>query len=64
VKSALWVLSKLKLSQYGPEQVNFIRYRPVLSNLGLKEEFGYIPEKTTREVFDFYMKEGPIAGKE
>lgn len=63
VKSALWILSKLKLSRYGPEQVNFIRYRPVLSNLRLKEAFGYTPAKTTREVFEFYLKEGPIAGK-
>lgn len=58
VKTALRVLSILKLSQYGPEQVNFLRYRPVLSNTRLKQEFGYIPEKSTREVFDFYLKEG------
>jgi len=55
VRSALWVLKKLGLTQYGPEQVNFLRYRPVLSNLRLKEEFGYVPKKTTREVFEYYM---------
>ena len=60
VKAALWILSGLRLSRYGPEQVNFLRYRPVLSNLRLKEEFGYIPEKTTREVFDLYLSEGAI----
>jgi UDP-glucose 4-epimerase len=60
VKSALWGLARLNITQYGPEQVNFIRYRPVLSNKRLKDEFGYIPEKTTREVFEAYTKEVPI----
>jgi UDP-glucose 4-epimerase len=55
VRTALWMLKKLGLSQYGPEQVNFLRYRPVLSNHRLKEEFGYIPQKTTRQVFEYYM---------
>jgi UDP-glucose 4-epimerase len=55
VRAALWMLKKLGLSQYGPEQVNFLRYRPVLSNRRLKEEFGYIPQKTTQQVFEYYM---------
>jgi UDP-glucose 4-epimerase len=55
VRSVLWVLKKLGLTQYGPEQVNFLRYRPVLSNRRLKQEFGYVPKKTTREVFEYYM---------
>jgi UDP-glucose 4-epimerase len=53
---ALSFLKMLGLTQYGPEQVNFLRYRPVLANRRLKEEFGYIPKYTTREVFDFYLK--------
>ena len=57
VRSVLWVLKKLGLTQYGPEQVNFLRYRPVLSNRRLKQEFGYVPKKTTREVFEYYMAE-------
>lgn len=56
VQSALWLLQKLRLSQYGPEQVNFLRYRPVLANQKLKTEFGYTPQLTTREVFDYYLK--------
>jgi len=28
----------------------------VLSNRRLKEDFGYIPRKTTREVFDYYLE--------
>jgi len=55
VRSALWVLKKLGLTQYGPEQVNFLRYRPVLSNRRLKQEFGYVPKRTTRQVFEYYM---------
>jgi UDP-glucose 4-epimerase len=56
ITAALWILKRLGLSQYGPEQVNFLRYRPVLSNRRLKEEFGYIPRKTTREVFEYYLE--------
>ena len=55
VRSALWVLKTLGVTQYGPEQVIFLRYRPVLSNRRLKEEFGYVPKKTTRQVFEYYL---------
>ena len=56
LRGALWVLSKLGLTQYGPEQIGFLQYRPVLANRRLKEEFGYIPQKTTREVFEFFLQ--------
>jgi UDP-glucose 4-epimerase len=56
VKAGLWIMKKLGVTQYGPEQVNFLRYRPVLSNKRLKEEFGYTPEKTTREVFEYFLR--------
>ena len=46
----------LSLTPYGPEQVNFLRYRPVLSNRRLKEEFGYVPRKTTRQAFEFFVE--------
>jgi UDP-glucose 4-epimerase len=55
VKSALWLLKKFGLTQYGPEQTMYLQYRPVLSNRRLKEEFGYIPQKTSREALDFYL---------
>jgi UDP-glucose 4-epimerase len=38
----------------GPEQVAFLRYRPVLSNRRLKEELGYTPSRTTVEVLDAF----------
>jgi UDP-glucose 4-epimerase len=56
IRAALRVLKPLGLSQYGPEQVDFLRYRPVLSNEALKRDFGYTPERTSREVFDYYWR--------
>ncbi len=56
LRGGLSLLQSLHLTQYGPEQVDFLRYRPVLSNRRLKEEFGYIPQKTTREVFELFLQ--------
>jgi UDP-glucose 4-epimerase len=56
LRSALGVLHRFGLTQYGPEQVDFLRYRPVLDNHRLKTEFGYVPRKTSAEVFDFYCR--------
>ena len=56
IRVALTVLHPLRLSQYGPEQVDFLRYRPVLSNTRLKEEFGYSPQLSSTEVFEHYRK--------
>ncbi len=39
LQAALALLKPLGLTQYGPEQVNFLRYRPVLANRRLKEKF-------------------------
>ena len=55
VSQGLFVLKRLQLTQYGEEQVDFLRYRPVLSNDKLKNDFGYIPQKTSLEVFEHYM---------
>jgi UDP-glucose 4-epimerase len=54
LRGALRVLRLLGLTAYGPEQVDFLRYRPVLSNRRLKQEFGYVPRKTTREAFEVF----------
>ena len=56
VRAVLAILHPLGVSQYGPEQVDFLRYRPVLANRRLKEELGYIPRKTSAEAFDFYCR--------
>lgn len=55
LKTALWGLKGLGLTQYGPEQVGFLRYRPVLDNRRLKEVMGYVPAKTSREAFEYYL---------
>jgi UDP-glucose 4-epimerase len=56
IQGALRVLSPLGLSQYGPEQVDFLRYRPVLSNARVKTEFGYTPKRSSREVFEAFWR--------
>jgi UDP-glucose 4-epimerase len=56
LRTVLAVLHRFGLTQYGPEQVDFLRYRPVLDNHRLKTEFGYVPRKTSAEVFDFYCR--------
>lgn len=55
LSGVLFMLKRVGLTRYGPEQVGFLRYRPVLSNRRLKDEFGYIPQKTTRETFEYYL---------
>jgi UDP-glucose 4-epimerase len=54
LQTALAVLKRLRLTQYGSEQVDFLRYRPVLDNRRLKEEFGYVPRLTSSEVFELW----------
>jgi UDP-glucose 4-epimerase len=54
LQSALAVLKPLGLTQYGPEQLDFLRYRPVLLNTRLKSVFGYTPQLSSAQVFDMY----------
>lgn len=56
LRAALAVLHAAGLSRYGPEQVNFLRYRPVLANRQLKEVFGYVPQLSSAEVFDLFCR--------
>lgn len=49
----------LRLTEHGPEKVPFLRYRPVLANARLKEEFGYVPTRTTRQAFEDYLTTHP-----
>jgi UDP-glucose 4-epimerase len=56
LKVGLWVGKRLGLTQYGPEQLDFLRYRPVLLNTRLKEEFGYTPKRSSAEVFELYRE--------
>ncbi|MES2936252.1 MAG: SDR family oxidoreductase [Pseudomonadota bacterium] len=54
LRSALAALKPLGLTQYGPEQLDFLRYRPVLLNTRLKTGFGYTPRYSSAEVFELY----------
>jgi len=56
LKTALWFGSRLGLSRYGPEQLDFLRFRPVLLNTALKSRFGYTPAKTSAQAFDAFVK--------
>lgn len=56
LRIALRGLKWLRLTQYGPEQLDFLRYRPVLANTKLKTEFGYVPKLSSEAVFELYRR--------
>jgi UDP-glucose 4-epimerase len=41
----------------------FLRYRPVLDNRRLKEEFGYRPRLSSAEVFELYCRSHGLGPK-
>jgi UDP-glucose 4-epimerase len=55
LQTALFIGHRLGISQYGPEQLDFLRYRPALLNTALKTRFGYTPQKTSAQAFEAYM---------
>lgn len=57
--TALRIGRALRLTVHGPEQVGFLRYRPVLANDSLTAEFGFTPAKTSREAFEAYLQTHP-----
>ena len=63
LKALLAAGSALGLSRYGPEQLDFLRYRPVLSNAALKERFGYRPRKTSAEAFEAFVAARTAQGR-
>lgn len=56
LRSLLRVTHALKLTTAGANHVLFLQYRPVLANQALKEDFGYMPQKSSREAFLFYWQ--------
>jgi len=62
VRTILWSLKSLGLTENGPERVKFLRYRPVLSNRRLKEEYGYTPKLSSREAFELYASARGLLG--
>ena len=55
----LRIARALRLTVHGPEQVGFLRYRPVLANTRLKDDFGFTPAKTSSEAFEAYLDSHP-----
>ena len=53
--AGLAVGHRLGLTPHTPEKVKFLRYRPVLDNRRLKEQFGYRPAKTSEQTFRFFI---------
>lgn len=56
MRLALDAMHALGLSDRGGEQVDFLRYRPVLDNTKLKEEFGFEPSDTSDGCFERYRR--------
>jgi len=44
---------------HGPEKVPFLRFRPVLANRALKQDFGFVPSRTSRDAFEEYLATHP-----
>ncbi|WP_372864244.1 SDR family oxidoreductase [Spongiibacter sp.] len=61
--TALSLGHRLGLSRYRPEQINFLRYRPVLSNRRLKEEFGYQPQLSSAAVLELFIDHARARGQ-
>jgi UDP-glucose 4-epimerase len=55
LRALLTVGQALGISRYGPEQIDFLRYRPVLLNTALKRRFGYVPKKTSAQAFEAFV---------
>lgn len=63
VRAVLGLGHALGLSRYRANQVNFLRYRPVLDNRRLREEFGYQPELNSRETFELFVRHARERGQ-
>lgn len=57
VRRALVVGSRLGVGRYGPEQVDFLRHRPVLDNARLRRAFPGLPRLSSRETYELYRRE-------
>ncbi len=60
LKRGLRISKILGITKFGPEQLKFLQYRPVLDNSKLKNEFKYIPQKNTKEAFLFYASKNEL----
>jgi UDP-glucose 4-epimerase len=61
--AGLTVGHALRLTRYGPEQLDFLRYRPVLDNTRLKRDFGYVPTLSSAAAFDRFVRARSAQGR-
>lgn len=57
--AALAVLHPLGLVPWGPEQVRFLRWRPVLGNARLRRDFPSLPRRSSLEVLETFIAARP-----
>ena len=55
IQFILTLAKPLGLTQYGPEQVKFIKYRPVLSNEKIKACFKHQPRYSSEQAMDAFL---------
>ena len=55
IQAALAIAKPLGLTQYGPEQIKFIKYRPVLANDKIKATFTHRARYTTAQALDAFL---------
>lgn len=63
LKAGLAVGQALRLTRYGPEQLDFLRYRPVLDNTRLKQVFGYVPRWSSAQAFEAFVAARAAQGR-
>jgi UDP-glucose 4-epimerase len=56
LKVVLSITKPLRITRYGPDQIMFMQYRPVLSNHKLRTEFGHRLKKSSREAFEYFAR--------
>ena len=64
LRGALSLLHPLRLVPYGPEQVRFLQYRPVLDNRRVRKVFGFSPSKSSREAFELFLASRSVRSEE
>lgn len=57
IQSVLAAAKPLGLTQYGPEQVKFIKYRPVLANNKIKSRFNHQPKYTSIQALEAFIND-------
>jgi UDP-glucose 4-epimerase len=56
LKALLWLGNRFGITAAGPHHLLFLRYRPVLLNTALKNQFGYIPVKSSKATFMYFWQ--------